>query len=174
VSYRTTLLRLADGASAAMETLWLAFEAGTIGRDEFVARAAAMLAVVNARATTLADVALAATISVQLKRVIPTLGIMPNVDLDRLVLAAGTVAELGTIGRAVRLAHSEPLETAARAYSTGIRESPHVVGWERQTSGTACEMCTGWASAGVLPDTVPMNTHKGCSCIPIPVTEGAP
>lgn len=174
MSYRTTLLRLADGSAAAVETLWLALEAGTIDRAGFVARAAAVIATANARATTLADVALATTISVQLRRVVPALGIAPTDDVARLTAAAATVVDLGTIGRAVRLGRSEPLDTAARVYSAGIRESPHVVGWERQTSGTACELCASWATAGILPDTVEMNTHKGCSCIPIPVTEGAP
>lgn len=174
MTYRTTLLRLADGSAAAVEALWALLDTGRIDQAEFVARTATVIATANARATTLADIALATTISVQLRRAVPALGLTPSDDIDRLTEAAATVAALGTIGRAIRLARAEPLEAAARAYSTGIAESPHVIGWERQTSGTACEMCTAWASSGVLPDTVEMLTHKGCSCIPVPITTGRP
>ena len=173
MTYRTTLVGLADLSGATVAALWSLWEAGRIDRAEFVARAAVVVATANARAATLADLSLAAAISVQLGQVIPAIGITPIDDMDRIRDAASTVAELGTVGRAVRLARAEPLEAAARAYSAGIAESPHVVGWRRQTSSDACPLCTGWARAGALPDSVAMRTHKGCSCIPVPVTEGA-
>jgi hypothetical protein len=170
VSYRDALIGIADRSEAAVVALWDRLEAGEITGDGFIALAATAIATANRRAVTLADLSLAAAVSVQLRRAVVPVGTTPPDDLERLRTAAATVVGLGTVGRAARLARSEPLEAAARAYSEGIRRSPHVTGWTRQTSGSACPLCTGWAAAGVLPDTVQMATHKGCSCVPVPVT----
>jgi hypothetical protein len=172
VSYRDTLLTLAGTVETSVVALWGRLELGEISPTAFVELAAVTIARGNARATTLADVALATTISAQLGRTVLPMGNLLDVagDVDRLRGATTTVVELGTVGRAARLARSEPLTAAATAYSSGIRESPYVTGWIRQTSGDACPLCTGWANGDVMPDTVAMNTHKGCSCIPVPVT----
>lgn len=172
MSYRDTLLRLAGTTETAVAGMYERLDSGDLGAVQFTELTTVTVARSNRRAVALADVALAATISVQLGRVIPPLGLDPPDDTDRLRKAAAAIAVTGSLGTAARLGRAEPLETAARAYSEGIRRSPHVTGWERQTSGNACPLCEEWATFGVLPDTTEMLTHKGCSCIPVPVTKG--
>lgn len=172
MTYRDTLLALAGSSETAVATMWARLEAGEIGVAEFVELTAVSVSIANASAVTLADLGLATTLTTMLRRPIPVLGLPQTDDLDRLRTAASTIVDLGTPGRAARLGRAEPLETAARAYSEGIARSPHVTGWRRQTSGNACPLCTRWAREGVLPDTAQMATHKGCSCIPVPVTTG--
>lgn len=172
MSYRDTLLALAERTEILTGALWAAYRAGEITEAEYVEATAVGVASANARATYLADLGLSAAITVDLRRPIPPLGLEPTNDVDRLRTAARTIVELGTDGRAARLGRSEPLDTAARAYSEGIERSPHVTGWTRQASGDACPMCTGWAREGVMPDTVAMRTHKGCSCTQRPITTG--
>lgn len=172
MTYRDTLVALSGATGDAVAALWARLEAGEITAAAFVELTAVKVSVANRSAVALADLGLAATLTAQLRRPVPVLGLETVDDLDRLRTAASTVVDLGTPGRAARLGRAEPLETAARAYSEGIARSPHVNAWRRQTSGTACPLCTEWAAAGVLPDTVQMATHKGCSCVPVPITRG--
>lgn len=120
------------------------------------------------------DLSLAAALTVQTGQAVAPQGLTaPADDPDRLTKAASTLAALEDVTpeRWERLARSEPLEAAARAYSDGVRRSPHVTGWTRGLSANACQLCRWWSRDGkVWPDDHPMPTHKGCTCNPAPVT----
>lgn len=120
--YRETLVRHADASGASVGELWARRDSGELSDDGFVELTAVTVDTANRRATTLADLGLAAVLTAQLGRVIAPLGIAPVDDLDRLRTAAGTVAELESLDRAVRFGRSEPLLAAARAYSAGLAE----------------------------------------------------
>ncbi len=177
MSYRDTLTRLVEITERAALDIHARWTAGEVNDDEFDAYLAALVVRANGRAAAVADLALAAAITIALRRPIAPLGLTPPPsDPDRLRRAAGTLrAALDETpdppARVARLGRSEPLTTAANTYSDGMKTSPHVTGWTRGLSAKACQLCTWWASAGqVWPDTHPMPTHKGCTCIPIPTT----
>lgn len=169
MSYPEALVGLADGVQTEVLSLWSAFEEGRLSRPAFVELTAVTIARGNARAVALADMALAATISVELGRVVLPIGLAPADDLPRLRKAAGTVADAGTVGRVGRLARSEPLATAARAFGAAMRRSRHVKGWHRQVSANACTVCVDLARGGPFPTDVAMAGHKNCSCTAAPV-----
>ncbi|TSE00663.1 hypothetical protein FOS14_06435 [Skermania sp. ID1734] len=176
MSYRDTLVQLADDTERQALTIYSRFLAGELSRDETVAYLAAVIARGNAQAVTLADLALASELMVQLGEAVPVTGtVLPSGDTDRLTRAASTVlvvAETSPVPDAIvsRLARSEPLETAAKAYSQGMSESKLVRGWVRQKSANACQLCQWWWRDGrVWPASHPMPTHKGCTCTPKPV-----
>lgn len=177
MTYRDTLHRLGATTETAAVALYDRWEAGELTDTEFEALLAAVVAAANSRATALADLALAASVSVALRRPVAPLGLLPAPgDPDRLRTAARTLrAALGDTpapaARVARLARAEPLTTAANTYSGAVAASPHVTGWTRGLSANACQLCTWWARDGrVWPDDHPMPTHKGCSCHPIPTT----
>ena len=174
MSYRDTLLRLSGRAEEQARALFAAWEAGKVDDDTFAALLAAIVAAANNRAAALADLSLATAVTVALRRPVAPMGIAPPTsDPERLEKAAKTLlaVENLTPERVARLARAEPLETAARSYSTGIARSPHVRGWRRGLSGSACQLCTWWSRGGqVWPADHPMPTHKGCSCSPVPIT----
>lgn len=177
MSYRDALVAVADQTEAGAEALYAAWKGGDLTDDQFEVLLAALIARANGRAAAIADLALAATITVALRRPVAPLGILPAAsDAERLPKATRTLrAALADTpdppARVARLGRSEPLTTAARAYSDGMRTSPHVTGWTRGLSGNACELCQWWAADGrVWPDDHEMPTHKGCACTPIPTT----
>lgn len=180
MSYRDTLTELSGEAEQQAVALYLAWETGQIDDATFVAVLAAIVAAANNRAAALADLSLAATITAALQAPVPTLGLTPPADdHDRLTTAASTL--LGTLtttpdpqARVARLGRSEPLTTAARAYSEGMARSRHVTGWTRGLSPSACQLCRWWARDGrVWPDDHPLKTHKGCTCYANPVVAAA-
>lgn len=77
--------------------------------------------------------------------------------------------------RVSRFARTEPLTAAGDAYDEAVRRSPHVRGYRRGLSPTACELCTWLAKRHLDPAGYiyradrPMHRHKGCTCYPIPV-----
>ena len=172
MSYRDTLKRLSGQAEAQAVALYQMREAGQVDDDTFVAVLAAIVAAANSRAAALADLSLAAALTVALRRPVAPLGLTPSPDdPERLSKAASTLLAVETLTpqRVARLARAEPLDTAARSYSQGMAHSPHVTGWTRAVSADACQACQSMAG-GTLPDTVPMWHHTGCTCSPIPVT----
>jgi hypothetical protein len=174
VSYRDTLLRLSGRSEEQATALFAAWQAGKVDDDTFVALLAAIVAAANNQATALADLSLATAVTVALRRPVVPLGIAPPAeDPERLRKAATTLLTVKNLTpeRVARLARAEPLETAARAYSAGMARSPHVRGWRRGLSGSACQLCEWWSRGGQLwPADHPMPTHKGCSCSPVPIT----
>ena len=77
--------------------------------------------------------------------------------------------------RVSRFARTEPLAAAGDAYDEAVRRSPHVRGYRRGLSPTACELCAWLAKRHLDPAGYiyradrPMHRHKGCTCYPIPV-----
>lgn len=173
MSYRDELHRLGDDTARRVVGVFDEYGSGDLTVDEAVALIAAIIARANGTAVALADVSLAATLMRQSGRPVPTIGLLPPPDDPaRLQKAAATLLAVTglTTERVARLGRSEPLGSAARAYSDGIRKSPVVIGWTRQVSANACDLCQDLAG-DVLPDTVPMYHHPGCSCTPVPVTK---
>lgn len=181
MSYREAITALSGRAEDAALDLYARWEAGDLTDEQFEALLAALVARYNGRACAVADLALAATVSVALRRAVAPLGIAPPAtDVKRLQRAARTLREAipatpDPAARVARLARSEPLTTAARAYSDGMARSRHVEGWTRGLSPNACQLCRWWWRDGrVWPKTHPMPTHKGCTCTPIPTVTEVP
>lgn len=155
-----------------------------ITEEQFVAAAAAAIARANARATTLADIALAAAIAQQLGRAPAPLGLLPeeqHVDQVRLRNAVGAVlaADIATAStaedldrsralRLARIARDEPAGTASAAMTRAMQER-RVPGWTRVLSANACPLCQSLADGEVRPPTVQMARHTSCSCVQQPV-----
>lgn len=174
MAYRDTLTRLADTVVEKVLAVFTAWLAGRIERNDAIAVIASLIATGNARAVTLADVSLAATLTVELDESVGALGLLPpDDDLDRLSKGATTLLDIDDVteARIERFARSEPLEAAANAYSDAVAASEHVAGWRRGLSPSACQLCQWWSRDGrVWPAEHKMPTHKGCTCTPIPVT----
>lgn len=175
MTYRDALTRLAAATEAQVVAAYTAWTENKIDDGTLVAVIAAYVAAANSRAVALADLSLATAVTVALRRPVAPLGLLPPVgDTDRLHTAATTLlaalaATPDPVARVARLGRAEPLTTAARTYSEAIKRSPHVTGWTRGLSATACQLCRWWHRDGqVWPADHPMPTHKGCSCIPIP------
>lgn len=178
MTYRDTLTRLAGTTEQAALDLHARWDAGELTADQFETLLAAIVTRANGRASAVADLGLAAALTAALRRPVAPLGLVPpSSDPERLRRATRTLrAALGDTpdppARTARLGRAEPLTTAARSYSDGMRTSPHVTGWTRGLSGNACELCQWWAADGrVWPDDHEMPTHTGCTCTPIPTTE---
>ena len=171
MTYRETLTRLGDTTAAQVAAIIAAWEAGDLTDEEAVDLIAAYVEAANNRAVSLADVALAASLTVATGKAVTALGLTPATgDRDRLTTAATTLLGVlkttpDPIGRARRLGRSEPLTTAARARGDAIERQPSATGWTRSVSGSGCQLCEWWSRDGrVWPDTHPMPTHKGCTC----------
>jgi len=179
MTWRQLLIKLAERSAGEALAVFDEFDAGAIGVEEFVGLIARGVTIYNLRATGLADVALAGLLTARLKRPVLPVGIEPPDDLERLTEAARTLnaaldATPDPRARVARLARSEPLTAAQRAYGEAMAASPHVSGWRRGLSPAACQLCRWWARDGrVFPADHPMPHHKGCTCTPIPITEGA-
>lgn len=175
MTYRDRLARLGDDTAAQVAAVWAAYEVGRIGKDEAVALIAAFVEAANNRATALADLGLAATLTVTLGRVVPPLGLVPPVATDRLQQAATTLLDAlpdtpDPRARVERLGRSEPLTRAAEARGEAIAQTDRVQGWTRSVSGSGCELCNWWRRDGrVWPADHKMPTHKGCTCTQTPV-----
>lgn len=173
MTYSDVLHSLGEATQRKVLAAHAALLSGTIRTEaEFITVAAQIIAAANGQAVALADLSLAATLTLQLREPVVALGLLPpKGDPERLAKGLETilVSKLDTAMQLGRLANSEPLTNAAAAYSEGIRSSPRVHGWTRGISGNACELCTWWARDGLVwPADHEMPTHKGCTCVPIP------
>ena len=141
-----------------------------------VARAAPFVGAVIARhcakAVGLADVALTAMLRKETGRALPTIGLgLPDGEVDRLISAVETVLDDANDPRPRlgRLARAEPLQAGRRAFHDAMKRRG-IPGWTRRTGGTdVCPLCQQLDDGSVLPPTVPMATHPGCSCVATPV-----
>lgn len=152
-------------------------------RSEFRRRAAAAIAVANARGVSLADLGLTAEIIRQTGAATSPLGLQPNgvqVDQDRIAnrltdilgddpedvddeeLAESREARFGDLAR------SETFLTVATATQQGMKERG-IPRWVRVLSGTSCPLCTGWADGIARSVDSPMARHIGCDCIQSPI-----
>ncbi len=173
MSYRDLLVDLGAATERDVLAVYDSFVDGDLDHDETVGLIAARIAKANHRAVTLADLSLAATLMLQLRTPVPTLGLTPPPgDHQRLTRAVTTLLAVATLTRerVARLARAEPLGAAADAYADGIARSSLVTGWTRQVNPNACQVCQGLAGT-VLPDRVPMWHHPGCTCTPVPITK---
>lgn len=175
MTYRDRILKLGDDTAAQVTAVWIGWKAGKISKAEAVALIAAFIEAANNRATALADLALAATLTLATRRIVPPVGLVPPVATDRLHQAAGTLLDVlphtpDPEARVARLGRSEPLTRAAEARGEGLAKSTLVEGWTRNVSGSACQLCNWWRRDGrVWPKDHRMPQHKGCSCTQTPV-----
>lgn len=170
MSYRDTLGTLGDTTAAKVQALVAAWRAGDLDHDTAVAMIAAVIAAANSTATALADLAVAADLTIATGTAVPALGIVPpSTDTTRLTHAARTLLDVlndtpDPDARVARLGRSEPLTRAQDARGEALARSPLVDGWRRSVTGT-CQLCTWWARDGrVWPTDHRMPTHKGCRC----------
>lgn len=177
MSYHGTLERLTDRTRQQVLAVFDMWLAGKVTGDQFAQLVAAFIATANGRAIALADLSLAATLSVDLGAAVPAIGLAAPWDPARLQKAATTLLAVAAQGeditdRLARIAHVEPSEAAARAWSRGLAASRKVKGWSRRMEPRACQLCQWWARDGhVWPKDHPMPTHKGCQCTPQPITK---
>jgi hypothetical protein len=177
VSYHDTLAKLTDRTSSQVLATFAGWKEGKFTDDQFVQLVSAFIASSNGRAVALADLSLAAEISVQLQSIEPALGVVSAADdQTRLAKGAATLAAESKAGiditdRLARFAHSEASAAAANAYAEGIARTEKVTGWVRKLDGDPCQLCTWWWREGqVWPKDHKMPHHKGCQCTPKPVT----
>ncbi len=92
MTYREVIKRLGEATEAAVLSVYADFVAGALSEDEAVSVIAWTVAKANARAVAVADLSLAATIMLQLRTPVATLGLLPPPDdQDRLQKAAVTL-----------------------------------------------------------------------------------
>jgi hypothetical protein len=149
-----------------MLALWQRLQDGALTTGDLVTLGAASIQTVNSQAYGLADLYLAHTLRAR------PLGLTPPAELPRLQQAMTTAAsDQGTNPQDAlrRLGQSEPLRSGQTALTTGMKEHG-VRGWTRQTGGSSCQVCADLADGTVLPPSVPIWSHPGCSCVPQPVS----
>lgn len=175
MTYRDTLVQLADTTERDVLTIYRSFIDGLLDRDETVRLIAFTISRANGGAIALADMALAAEAMTQLGTPVPVVGVDVPDDYERLAKAASTVLDVAyasTVSEAIvsRLARSEPLEAAATAYGDAMTRSRYTKGWTRRKSASACQLCVWWWRDGrVWPVEHKFQHHKGCTCTPKPV-----
>lgn len=168
MTYQDQLEEQASSVTAQVLAAVALYEAGKLTADALVSVVAAYIAAGNFAGAALADLALAAAVTVQTGTAVAPLGITrPADDPDRLTRAASTLLAdpAASLARWQRLAEAELKEAATRGYSEAVKRSPRVNGWTRGLSGSACQLCQWWSRGGqVWPADHPMPTHKGCTC----------
>ncbi|BBZ04884.1 hypothetical protein MCHIJ_43210 [Mycolicibacterium chitae] len=172
--YQERLLELAIESESAAISLWWRID--EIGDDVFSAHLAAVVAMHNAQAASLAATAFAAQATVAVGSAIPVaVTDLRDRDINRLAKAATTVIEVARespvpeniIGR---LARAEPLKIASDTYQEQVASSELVEGWTRGMDADPCQLCQWWSREGrVWPKAHPFQRHTGCACVPIPV-----
>lgn len=174
MSYEDNVKGLAERTSAALEGLWVRHKEGALSADEFQRTAAVMLSTARARGVAIAELTLGGYLQQALGRVPAFVGVATADTADRLTKAVATIAssELDTAMQLTRLAVSEVLDAASTGFSSAIKSHPAVKGYTRGVEADACELCTWLYKDGyVYPSEQPMDTHTGCMCHPVPVTD---
>lgn len=170
MTYTVTLAKLATTTELQVVAAFESWQAGKLTQEEFLAVAAAFLSAAGNVATGLADLALAAFLTVDIGKAVPTLGLIPAEVDHRPTLAAIIAAGAQDYAPALGVeARSVTLATAQDAYGEAMTKR-HVPGWTRVLNGGACPLCADLAG-DVLPGTAPMYHHKGCGCTQRPVFE---
>ncbi|MGA4691906.1 hypothetical protein ACPCXD_16740 [Rhodococcus sp. AB351] len=171
MTYTDTLAALAASTEESVVALYERFLAGELTEAEFVELATAALAVAEARGASLADVALATTLSVQRGTAVATVGLAATVtrSLARQVITEALL-DPGDVAEALRVnVRAETLAAAQDAYGEGMRQQG-VESWTRVLNSGACPLCHDLAG-DVLPATAEMYHHKGCGCTQRPVED---
>ena len=172
---------LAASSEAEVLALWARRDGGELAEDQFVILAAASVARHNAQAVALADLVVATSLTSQLARPVPPVGLplidhQPRLrDAIRTVIAEGIASvetareKLDSVAaRLSRLARAEPARVAQSAMQQAMRRHPAVAGWTRGLSSKPCPLCRQWADGKIRSADIPMNRHAGCSCVPQP------
>ncbi len=174
-SYRDALLGLVADTENRTGTVYDTYAIGDATEAEFTAATTATIQRGEEHGIALSDVALASFLTRELRRAVPTLGLVTSVA-DR----QGTAKAVRTLttrltetdnprARATRLARGRVTQTAGRYYDVGMARHAEIAGYTRGLSATACELCVWLYRAGhVYPATQPMHRHPGCTCIPLP------
>ena len=164
-----TLARLAQRLADQLAALHTRYEEGQLTRSEFVTTATAFLDGAAARATALADVALAAEVSRLRRQVAIPLGLAPTPVQESVVTEAldSPQYEQDGPGAVEVLARAVTLAAAQDATQNGMRQH-EIKYWTRDPNAGACEVCEDLADGLVTVDQV-MWTHKGCGCARRPV-----
>ncbi|WNG95291.1 hypothetical protein [Mycobacterium sp. ITM-2016-00318] len=178
MTYQDELIALADSSDRHVQAVYSRYLAGQLTAEEATALIAAAIAQANARAYALADLALAAIVTVQTGTAATVVGVLPSADDSARLLKAATttlldVTKESDVPEAIvsRLARSEPLESATTAFGEAMPRQPLVKAWVRQLDADPCQLCTWWWREGRMwPANHPMPRHKGCECVQSPVT----
>lgn len=168
MTYTETLHKLATTTAAQVLAAFESWQAGRIEYADFLAVAAAYLTAAGNKGTALADVALAAFLSVHTGRAVPTLGMVPPEVDHRPALA--TIAAATGVDLAEQFAthaRATTLATTQDAYGQAMTERS-IPGWTRVLNGDACPLCQDLAGP-VLPGDAEMFHHRGCGCTQQPV-----
>ncbi|MGV9792402.1 hypothetical protein [Gordonia sp. NPDC003422] len=172
MSYTDTMAALADSTDARVQALYARHERGEITEEQFVALATAVVSQGESRAVSLADVALAATLTAATSALRVPVGMLPTVN-DASTSVAEVIREaLADPDPPVKLTinvRDRVLDTAQRSYGTAMRRQG-VRHWTRRLNSGACELCRDLAG-DVLPTEADMYRHKGCGCSQKPITE---
>lgn len=178
MTYTDTLAAFAAATETVIVALHDRYESGEIGEAQFVALATAVLIRAGAQGAALADLALAAVLTVQRQRPVPALGLTAPEDTEQRARTAVTDTLTGHPYRAdpraavAVLARAESLSAAQNAYAAGM-PAHGVTAWTRVLNADACELCQELAGP-VLPASAEMFHHKGCGCTQQPVEETRP
>jgi hypothetical protein len=148
---------------------WVAGELDTV---LFEAQAVALIGRARLQALGIADLSLAAAVSVREGRAVPALGLrLPGSDPERLAKGLRTLttaAEEGLRDRVGRLGRSEPAQAAQDGFIDGMRVR-RVPGFTRTLNPDACQLCVWLRKEGyVYPADANFHKHTGCLCVPSP------
>lgn len=167
MTYRADAITIAGESQRVVLQLWNSYQAGRITADEFSQLAGETLGAYNEQAATVASVALSRDLS-RLGMDVDLYVADRSADTERLpkafatlVAAVASEANAVTVDSVARLARVEPIAAAQDTYSEGLKK--HDLRWTRSVSAGACQVCQGLAGA-VLPASVPMFHHAGCTC----------
>lgn len=184
MTYRDELAALAEGCGVRALAILDALDAGTITEEEAVDMLSALIGRANAQAVVLADLSLAAAVTIATGTYVPPLGLRaPEDDVPRLsgsvatILAKAVTDDLDRRRASLdRVARNEPVRAATRAYEDGMAASDAVTGYRRGVEPDACEQCAIWhyRDGYIWPKDKPFWRHTGCTCHPIPTTDPIP
>lgn len=151
------------------------FLAGDFTEDQVIKLLAFHMGSANSAAMALADMAIAAEVSLETGVPVGATGAAPPATQQQTLrkavatlIAAGDVAD--NVERFAQVARNQVAQAAQDGTAHAIRTGP-ARGWIRDTGGKCCQLCEWWAREGrVWPAKHPMPTHPGCVCRQRPVT----
>ena len=176
-AFRDGVGRLADRTEAEIAALFTRFERGQLGRPEFVALAAALIARARVQGVGLADLVLTSEVIRALRTRAAPLGLTPpDGDAERLQGSVTSVLDQEIAGakdraqlresqrvRLIRLGRDSAAESAVWAYSAAM-VARGARGWIRVTDANPCQVCSNLADGVVRSPSVTMKRHTGCCC----------
>ena len=177
VTYQQTLKALAASGEATAVALWRRVDDPTDDFDDemFTATLGASLAIHNARAQSLSQLAFSAQAMIATGAAVAVAGLPVRDDIARLRAAAATVLDVARDSNdpdaiVGRLGRYEPLTTGHETFDAVITDSNLVDGWTRGVSAGGCELCQEWADDGAeFGSDEDMEIHPGCGCVQEPI-----